>query len=206
LCCKSWAKKNKHESREDTSPSNCTLMKDDQLLCMTSTRSSRGGQALRALELAALGINILVIFAMMVVVVYGVIMRYIFNVPLRWVAELSEFMMVALTFLVLANVQRDRKHISITFFIERQSEKAKAIVGIATTLAALVIFFLLAWASWDFAMKAWRSGFVSDAASFPLFPARLLVPLGAGIMCLQLLADLIHSIASLGSIRVTKET
>ena len=125
---------------------------------VTSTTSGRGGQALRTLELAALGINIIVIFAMMAVVVYGVIMRYVFNIPLRWVAELSEFMMVALTFLALAYVQRERKHISITFFIEWQSEKIKTIIGIATTLAALAIFVLLTWESWGFAIKAWPSG------------------------------------------------
>jgi C4-dicarboxylate transporter DctQ subunit len=157
------------------------------------------------LERVTLGINIIIVFAMMVVVVYGVIMRYIFNLPLRWVAELSEFMMVALTFLALAYVQRRRKHISITFVIERQSEKAKAIIGLATTLAALVIFVLLTWASWGFAVKAWRSSFVSDAAAFPLFPPRLFVPLGAGVMCLQLLADLVHGIGSLLGLKVTKE-
>jgi TRAP-type C4-dicarboxylate transport system permease small subunit len=166
---------------------------------------ARSERALKTVERAALGINIFMVFAMMITVVYGVIMRYVFNVPVRWVAEVSEFIMVALTFLALAHVQRQRKHINIKIFIERQSGITKAMLGVATDLAALVIFVLLTWASWGFAVKAWRSSFVSDAAAFPLFPPRLFVPLGAGVMCLQLLADLVHSIGSLLGLKVTKE-
>jgi len=98
--------------------------------------------------------------------------------------------------LALGYVQRERKHIRITFLIERQSQRKKTIIEVWTTLAALIIFALLTWASWGFAIKAWRSGFTSDAAAIPLFPPRLLVPLGAGIMCLQLLSDLVQGIDS----------
>jgi len=65
------------------------------------------------------------------------------------------------------------------------------------------IFVLLTWATWVFALKAWQSGFTSDAASLPLFPPRLLVPIGSGVLCLQLLADLIQQIGSLLSHRVS---
>ena len=162
-----------------------------------STMLGRSRRVLDTLEQVFLGINIFVVFAMMAVVVYGVIMRYVFNFPLRWVAELSEFMMVALTFLALAHVQRERKHIRITFLVERQSQKTKTIINVATTLVALFTFVMLTWASWGFAVKAWRSGYISDAAAMPLFPPRLLVPLGAGVMCLQLLSDLVQGVGSL---------
>ena len=174
---------------------------------MTTLRMylARGGQALKTLEMITLGVNIFIALAMMVVVVYGVVMRYIFNIPARWVAEVSEFMMVALSFLVLAYVQYQRKHINITFLIERRNEKTKTILGVITTMTTLIVFILLTWASWQFALKALRSGFSSDAAAIPLFPPRLLVPIGAFLMCLQLIADLIQGIASLIGVKVSSK-
>lgn len=163
----------------------------------------RSSKALRRLELVFLGFNIVVALAMMTVVVYGVVMRYVFNIPARWVAEVSEFMMVALTFLALAYVQEQRKHINISFLFSRQNEGIKTIWSIVTTLCSLGIFVLLTWATWVFAMKAYYSGFVSDSAALPLFPPRLLVPIGSGVLCLQLLADLIQQIGSLLSHRVS---
>lgn len=157
----------------------------------------RSGQALKKLELVTLGINIFIAFAMMLVVMYSVIMRYIFNLPVRWAAEVSEYMMVALAFLALAYVQHERKHITIDFLYTKQTEKTKIILDVVTSLCALAIFVLLTWASWGFAMKAYYAGFVSDAAALPLFPPRLLVPIGAAVLCLQLLADLIQKIGLL---------
>ena len=170
----------------------------------TSRLFARRERALKTVERTALGLNILIVFAMMLTVVYGVIMRYVFNVPVRWVAEVSEFMMVALTFLALAHVQRQRKHIIIKIFIERRSNMTKVVLGVVTDLAAFFIFVLLTWASWKFALQAWRSGFTSDAADIPLFPPRLLVPLGAGLMCLQLLADVVQGIGLLLGGKPTK--
>lgn len=163
----------------------------------------RSSKALRRLELVFLGFNIAVALAMMTVVVYGVVMRYVFNIPARWVAEVSEFMMVALTFLALAYVQHERKHINISFLFSQQSEGIKTIWSIVTTLCSLGIFVLLTWATWVFAMKAYYSGFVSDGAALPLFPPRLLVPIGSGVLCLQLLADLMQQIGSLLSHKVS---
>ncbi len=163
----------------------------------------RSGQVLRRLELVFLGFNIVVALAMMTVVVYGVVMRYVFNIPARWVAEVSEFLMVALTFLALAYVQEQRKHINISFLFSRQNEGMKTIWSIVTTLCSLGIFVLLTWATWVFAMKAYYSGFVSDGAALPLFPPRLLVPIGSGVLCLQLLADLMQQIGSLLSHKVS---
>ncbi len=114
----------------------------------------RSSKALRRLELVFLGFNIAVAMAMMTVVVYGVVMRYVFNIPARWVAELSEYMMVALTFLALGYVQRQRKHITIDFLFIKQSERTKTILLTITTLSALGIFVLLTRASWSFFLKA----------------------------------------------------
>ena len=167
-------------------------------------------QALHRLETFTMGFGVFIIFAMMATVVYGVIMRYVFNAPVHQILELSEYSMVALTFLVLAYIQYQRQHVRISFFIIRQSERSQIILGIFTTLCALVAFILLTWGGWEYARQAWKFWFTSEEAGYPLFPPRLLVPVGSFLMCLRLLADLSHEINSLfglgtGGLRTPKK-
>lgn len=144
-----------------------------------------------------MGINSVLLYAMMLTIAYGVVMRYIFNAPVRQIPELSAHMLVALTFVVLAYIQRQRQHVRVSFFVVRQGAKTQAIVGITATACALLAFVLLTWATWGFALEAWRLNFIAQEAGYPLFFPRLLVPIGSFVMCLQLLADLGSGISSL---------
>lgn len=145
-------------------------------------------------ERFTLRINIFIALAMMLVVVYGTMNRYVFNAPVLWVAELTEFMMVAMAFLVLAHVQGRGQHVRVTFFLGFLNKRIGKFLDVLTTLCALGVFILVTWAGWEFALKALRAGFRTDAVGFPLFPARLLVPAGSILMCLRLCADLIRSL------------
>ncbi len=158
-------------------------------------------QILRKLEEVTLGFNIVLVWTMMVLVVYAVTSRYAFAAPVGWVVELSQFMMVALTFIMIAYLQYQRLHVRVSFLIIRQSERTQRIVGIITTLFALAIFMLLLKTSWDFALQALRLGFKSEEVGYPVFPPRLLVPIGSFLMCLQLLADLGQQVGALLHLR-----
>jgi len=166
--------------------------------------SNGGTRILNTIEMVCVAVNMMVAFAMMLVVVYGVIGRYFFNTSDNWVAELTAFMMVPLTFLVLGHVQSKRMHVNITILIDRQSLKTKTVLRIITTLFTLGLFVLLTWASWLFALKALHGGYVSDAAEIPLFPFRLLVPVGGLLMCFRLVADLVQDIGSFLGYRFLK--
>ncbi len=171
------------------------------LLKMIKNIAVSAEQALNGLEKFTMGFGVFIIFAMMATVVYGVVMRYVFNSPVHQIMELTAYMMVALTFLVLAYIQYQRQHVRISFFVIRQSERTQIILGVFTTLCALGIFILLTWGSWEYAHQAWRLKFTSEEAGYPLFPPRLLVPVGSFVMCLRLLADLCHEINSLFGLR-----
>ncbi len=171
------------------------------------TRSifKRSGRVLDGLEEATMDFNMVVVFAMMLVVVYGVVMRYAFNAPVSMVAELTEYMMVAMTFLTIAYIQHARRHVAISFFVIRQGERTQWVLGIITTGIALFAFILITWASWKYAQQAWHFQFTSEEAGFPLFPPRLLIPLGSFLMCLRLIADLVRGIRSKAKLGPTEE-
>ncbi|MBI2316079.1 MAG: TRAP transporter small permease [Betaproteobacteria bacterium] len=165
----------------------------------------RRGQLLDGLEKVTLVFNMAVVFAMMAVVVYGVVMRYAFNSPVSMVAELTEFMMVSLTFLSLAYIQHARRHVAVSFLVIRQSQRTQWLLGLVITGIGLVAFILITWAGWKYAYQAWEFDFHSEEAGFPLFPARLLVPAGALLMCLRLIADLLRGIRSKAMLGPTEE-
>ena len=149
---------------------------------------------LEQVERITVRVNVFIALAMMLVVSYGVINRYVFNAPVLWVGELTEFMMVAMTYLVLGHIQRKGHHVRVTFFLGFLEKRLGKYIDILTNLCALGVFILVTWAGWEFALKAYRAGFTSDAVGFPLFPARLLVPAGSLLMCLRLWVDLIRSL------------
>jgi C4-dicarboxylate transporter DctQ subunit len=152
---------------------------------------------LTRIETVCNGLNMAVVFAMMLVVVYGVLTRYVFNISVNWVAEVSEFMMVSLSFLTIGAVQSKRKHVTVTALIDKWGLKTQTVLRVITTMFSLLLFALLTWAAWRFALKALQAGFVSDVAEIPLFPFRLLVPVGGLLMCFRLVADLVQDIESL---------
>ncbi|MBI4290251.1 MAG: TRAP transporter small permease [Betaproteobacteria bacterium] len=156
----------------------------------------RSGRFLEGLETVTMVFNMVVVFAMMAVVVFGVVMRYVFNSPVSMVAELTEFMMVSLTFLTIAYIQHARRHVAVSFLVTRQSQRTQWLLGLVITGIGLVAFVLITWAGWRFAYQAWEFDFHSEEADFPLFPARLLVPAGSLLMCLRLIGDLVRGIRS----------
>ncbi len=155
---------------------------------------SGGARLLDFIEEATVAVNMVVVFAMMGVVVYGVVMRYLFDSPVSLVTELTGFMMVSLTFLSLSYVYRIRHHVAVSFFLARGSRRTQWLFGLAGTLLCLITFVLMTWGGWKYAYQAWQLSLTSEEASIPLFPPRLLVPLGSALICLRLLADLVRGI------------
>jgi len=88
------------------------------------------------------GISAAIVYAMMAIVIYGIVRRYVLNSPVSWVAEITEFMVVALTYLTLAYIQDRKGHVRIEFLVIRLSKKTQLLLGIITSLCALAIFVL----------------------------------------------------------------
>jgi len=136
------------------------------------------------------GFVAMIILVMMASVALAVVMRYIFHAPLAWTFEAVGYMLVAITFLALAGVQARGQHVRVEFLLVRLSDRWRNVFGVVTILCALFFFSLVTWASWEYAVKALHFGLVSEEQGFPLFPPRLLVPVGCFVMCLQLLINL----------------
>jgi TRAP-type C4-dicarboxylate transport system permease small subunit len=85
--------------------------------------------------------NILVAMfvAMVGIIFFQVIMRYVFNNSLSWSEELGKFLFVWLSWLGISIGHRRREHIKITLFVDRLSPKAKRLSEIVSELILIVI-------------------------------------------------------------------
>ena len=129
--------------------------------------------------------------------VYGVIMRYIFNAPVVWPLEISEFCMVFAVMLGTAHTLQKNAHVNINIFVERLSYKKQLVI--ACIMYALIAIFstVLTVTSWEL---AWQKLYECtwSILRLPLFPGYIIVPIGGFLLLLQAICKIISTIDDFG--------
>jgi TRAP-type mannitol/chloroaromatic compound transport system permease small subunit len=106
---------------------------------------------------------------------------------------------VCVTF-AIAYTQRLGQHLRVDFMDRYYS---KAVLGILLNiigpLVGLVCVSILVWKSWTPAWMAFQSGdtYGSGVVRLPTWPSRMTVTLGASLLCLVLLAQILRYLVSL---------
>lgn len=77
--------------------------------------------------------------AMVGIIFFQVIMRYVFNNSLSWSEELGKFLFVWLSWLGISIGHRRREHIKITLLVDKLSPKGKKITEILSELILILI-------------------------------------------------------------------
>jgi TRAP-type C4-dicarboxylate transport system permease small subunit len=133
---------------------------------------------------------------MAAIIVYDVGMRYFFNKPTRWALEIGQYLMLATTFLPLAHVQKDKKHITVDLFTSFLSTKTRTLLSefIISPLILLACGGLL----WQFGMLSLRlydQHTVSvSTLRIPLFPVSIILVLGIFFIFVILVIQILGSI------------
>ena len=155
-----------------------------------------GRAADRALCIASAAI----ILFMMLLTTLDVVLRYAFNRPLVGVYELQEFMLVGVVFLALAYIQSSNGHIYVDLLSNRFSERGQAVLGVFSHAASLLIFGLI---TWQGGLRAWTALVTGQSRegliSYPLWPAKWILTIGAGFFCVRLALDIAINIHKLRS-------
>ena len=130
---------------------------------------------------------------------YGVVMRYVFNRPEHFTYEISVFCLISSVCFAIPYIQREGRNLRVDFVSNRFSPKVQGILlNILVPLIALFYLVPLVEKSWG---DAWYSIGINDrtysAWAPPVGPFKLFVPVGAGLLCLVLISQLIHGILAL---------
>jgi TRAP-type mannitol/chloroaromatic compound transport system permease small subunit len=132
-------------------------------------------------------------------ITYGVLARYVFNAPSVYAMELTKILMIPALVLAVAYVQRNNRHLQVDFLSSRFSQKARLILlEIIVPIAGLFVGFVLVWKGWEsmtYSYSIHETSYSSWAE--PLWPVRLMIPIGYGLLCIVMVAQLCKGIARL---------
>ncbi len=132
---------------------------------------------------------------MMLILLYEVVLRYVFNEPTRWVHELTLYMFGSYFMLLGGYALYSRSHIVMDLLYSRWSPRTQAIVDVFTYL--LFFFFIgsLFWLSGDWAIAAvLRLEHSRSAWGPPVWPFKLILPLSAFLLLLAGVAKFIRDL------------
>lgn len=115
-----------------------------------------------------------------------------FGRPVAGAYELIETLLVGAIFLAIAAAQQNRAHISVDLVRSRLGIRGRAALAVLSVIGSGAFFALVAHYGWSAFGRSWASGeFRQGLLAFPVWPARLVLALGASLMVLQCLRDLV---------------
>jgi TRAP-type mannitol/chloroaromatic compound transport system permease small subunit len=129
------------------------------------------------------------------IIMWEVIARTFFNHPTVWAHELSGMVFGALSILGGAYTLRYKGHVNMDLFYINRTPRGKAIMDVITFPFFFVFCLTIIWLGWEF---AWRSVQILELSQSdwapPLWPIKLTIPLGALLLLIQGIANLLNDI------------
>jgi TRAP-type mannitol/chloroaromatic compound transport system permease small subunit len=135
--------------------------------------------------------------ALILVGVFEVTMRYVFNAPTIWAYETSSMIGGTIYALGWAYALLHKSHIRVDVFFSRLSLRGQAI---ADSILALILFFplmgLMAERSIFWAWRAWSRGLVMMESYWyaPQWPFRTILAIGICLLLLQGIAKFVRDV------------
>ena len=134
--------------------------------------------------------------AIMGVLLFGSLTRYVFNVPFVWIVEMAQFLMAA--YYVLGggySLQLDT-HVRMDVFYERWKPKTRAFVDSIT--AFFLIFYLIfmiygGYSSTAYSLKYNQTNYSAWAP--PMAPIKIIMTVGIALMLLQAISIFFKDLA-----------
>lgn len=131
---------------------------------------------------------------------YEVVARYIFNRPTTWSSEASAMVFGAYIIFGGAYTLYTRGHVNMDVIYQRLSKKQKAFIDVITFWFFALFCVVLVWKggerSWYALKNLEHSGSLWNP---PVYPIKLVLPVGAFLLLLQGIAKFIRDAATLVS-------
>jgi TRAP-type C4-dicarboxylate transport system permease small subunit len=134
------------------------------------------------------------LFVMMMLGTADVLGRYFFNRPITGTFEIFEILLPILVLLSLADTQSMDEHLTagvIDFFRFKPETRTKIRFGVQVLVFCL--FLLIMWRGVGGSMFTLRSHRSINNIELPLWIPQLVVPLGALVMCMVLVVQMVET-------------
>ena len=135
------------------------------------------------------------VIALMFIMIVDVILRYLFNMPLLWSYNTSEYLMVGFTYFTIAYAELREEHVAVTLIFTRFSKRTQVLLNILNRSIILGISVLITWQAYLRFVDCLEVGRTATGpVRIPQAPAEGTVFLG----CLMLSLFLIGKICGYG--------
>lgn len=121
-------------------------------------------------------------------VCFEVLMRYFLNRPTVWTLEITENILVWVTFLGTAWLLRREGHVKIDFLILRLKPIRQAIINSITSISCAIICLAVAFYGVQVVWNQFQRSLVfSTILELPMAPFYIVVPIAFFLLCIQFL-------------------
>ena len=134
--------------------------------------------------------------AMMALLLFGSLTRYVFNVPFVWIIEMAQFLMAAYYILGGGYSMQLDAHVRMDVLYERWRPRTRAFVDSIT--AFFLVFYLAIMVYGGFSSSAYSLKYNQTNYSAwgpPMAPIKIIMTVGLALMLLQAIAIFFRDIA-----------
>lgn len=118
----------------------------------------------------------------LVLVVYGVGMRYLLGQPVPWTDKVAGWLVVGLVMLAAPEAQRRFEHIGVDVARDRLGPRLTRAAHLVGTLSVALVAALLLDAGWEAVSFSLMVGLMSDLQGVPIWWVQILLPVGAALL------------------------
>jgi len=131
------------------------------------------------------------IIFMMFAICYSVFMRYLWDRPVPWVLEISSYLMLYITFLGTAWLQRQEGHVEVDLFLGNAKPRTRAGFKAITYLGGAVVGFILAWKGILVTVDYFRRGVtLMGILDTPQFLLIAIIPIGGILLLVEFILQI----------------
>ena len=161
------------------------------------------------MERVVVGVGIfaaLLLVPLVLATTWEVVSRYALNAPTIWAYEIGYLLTGSHFLLGLAYTLKQDLHIRIDVFTGSMSPRTRAVIDTAAYAVMLPLLTWLAWMLGEYRVAGYVRGERSGQSSLnpPVWPFRLVFTVSFALFALQVLAELLKSIARISAPRAAK--
>ncbi len=125
-----------------------------------------------------------------------IFVRFVLNQSTIWQTEAVTYLVIGATLLGLPYVQKQRGHVNVDLIPGLLPPVLRRGLAALVSVAGMAVVGVMLWYGWEMFHIAWVRGWTSDTVWGPqLWIPYLALPIGFGLLLLQLIADLIDALA-----------
>ena len=146
---------------------------------------TRLGKLIDQINFIMVIISAILLIGLTFIVGADITLRYLFYRPLGWVKEVSEYILVALGFLVAAWILKDDAHVKMDLVLSKVSPRAQTLMNLITSIISTIVVLVITWFSMRVIATFYQTKLVTPSV---LEPQKwiLLTPIFLGCLLLTL--------------------